>query len=203
MFHPDNLLVRALVKYFNILMAFLLWLMCCIPLVSIGAGTTAYFAVLMRLARENEDIAVLRCFWDSFRENWKQASVIWLAGLLVAIVAGADLFFYRNIYTEQSLLRSSLLVALLVLCGLGAAVGLYIFPVLARFRVTCGQALRNAFVMSMRCLPATILLAGMLFTCVMLLYKLEMFAPFLIAVVLYAMAIIFARLFAPYDGSER
>lgn len=202
-FNPDNFLVRWLVKYFNILLAFLLWLVCCVPVITIGASSTAYSAVLMRIVRENDDIAVFRHFFRSFADNFRQATIVWIILALASAVGLLDLYAFRNVLVEASTIRSVLVIAVLFLCGCLLTVMIYVFPVIARFQVTIKQAFRNGLVMGFRNLPATILFAGMLFFCIVLLYKLEMFAPFLIALVMYMMAVIFVKIFAPFDGTQK
>lgn len=202
-FNPDNFLVRWLVKYFNILMTFLLWLICCVPVITIGASSTAYSAVLMCIARENDDVAVFRRFFGAFTKNFKQATLVWIILAIASVVGALDLYAFRNVLLEPSTFRTVLVVAVLLLCGCVLTVMLYVFPVIARFQVTIKQAFRNALVMGFRNLPLTIGLAAMLFACVILLYKLEMFAPFLIALVMYVMAVIFTKIFAPFDGTQK
>lgn len=202
-FNPDNFLVRGLVKYFNILLAFLMWLLCCAPIITIGASSTAYSAVLMRLARENEDIPIIRDFFRSFADNFRQATIVWIILALASGVGLLDLYAFRNVLLEDSAIRSALVVAVLFLCGCLGVVMIYIFPVIARFQVTIRQAFRNGLAMGFRNLFTTVLFAGMLFSCLILLYKLEMFSPFLIALLMYIMAVIFTRIFSPFDGTQK
>ena len=55
----------------------LLWLGCCLPIVTIGPATTALHYVARKMAA-GEPYTVWGGFWGSFRDNWKQAAVLWL-----------------------------------------------------------------------------------------------------------------------------
>ena len=164
-FNPDNFLARWLVKYFNMLLSFLLWIVCCVPIITVGASSTAYSSVLMRMAREADDISVFRHFIKSFSENFKQATIVWIILALAAAVGVSDLYAFRNVLVESSVMRTVLILAVLFLCACLATVMIYIFPVIARFQVTIKQAFRNALVMGFRKLPLTILFAVMLLSC--------------------------------------
>ena len=65
----------------------ILWFICCIPVVTIGASTTALFYVTLKMSK-NEEGNLTKAFFHSFRENLKQATIIWLILLFLGIVLG-------------------------------------------------------------------------------------------------------------------
>ena len=69
----------------------LVWLLCCIPLVTIGASTTALYSVVIKMVK-NEDSYVVRSFFSSFRENFKQATAVWLIICMIAAILSFDFF---------------------------------------------------------------------------------------------------------------
>src|SRR5699024_12157957 len=48
----------------------LLWLICSIPIFTIGASTSALYSVTLKIAR-NEDVIIHRQFFKAFRENFR------------------------------------------------------------------------------------------------------------------------------------
>ena len=56
----------------------LLWLVCCIPVFTAGAATTAVYYVTLKLVRDEDD-STIKSFFRSFIQNFKQATAIWLS----------------------------------------------------------------------------------------------------------------------------
>ena len=51
----------------------ILWLVCSLPIVTIGASTTALFYVTLKMAEDRDD-GLTRMFFKAFRENFKPAT---------------------------------------------------------------------------------------------------------------------------------
>ena len=68
-------------------LADLIWLniltmLCCIPVVTAGASLTAMYYMTIKMVRREEGY-IARGFWKSFRQNFRQATLIWLLVLLL------------------------------------------------------------------------------------------------------------------------
>ena len=50
----DGPVYRGLEKLFNVMLLHILWVICSIPLITIGASTTALFAVMLKLVKGEE-----------------------------------------------------------------------------------------------------------------------------------------------------
>mgnify|MGYP002554189598 CR=1 FL=1 len=82
-FNYDNRFWRFMGKLWDALVLNILWVVCCIPLVTVGAATTAVYYVALKLARDEEGY-VISSFFKSFKENFRQATALWL--VLAAVV---------------------------------------------------------------------------------------------------------------------
>lgn len=126
----------------------ILWFVCCIPVVTIGASTTALFYVTLKMSK-NEEGNLTKAFFHSFRENLKQATIIWLILLFLGIVLGIDGYIlyhlrFKNIFW-------TLCTAVFFVTGAAYAIVLmYIFPLLARFDNTVGAMFKNALFIGLR-----------------------------------------------------
>ena len=76
-FNYDNPVWRFIGKFWDVLVINFLWIICSIPIVTIGSSTTAMYYVTLKLARD-EDGYTIQSFFKSFKENFKQATAIWL-----------------------------------------------------------------------------------------------------------------------------
>ena len=138
----------------------LLWFLCSIPIITIGASTTALYYASLKIVRD-EDNHVGAQFFRSFRENFRQATVIWLILLGVGLFLGADGYIVYHL--RQSSLGPAGVLWTLVLAVLIAAavvyviVLLYVFPLLASVSNTNTAMLKNAFLIGTHYLFATIL----------------------------------------------
>ena len=94
----------------------LLWAICSIPIVTIGAATTGLYYVMLKLAR-GEEGNVTKMFFRSFRENFKQATVLWLILLAVGLFLGADgyiLYHLRLISAGPAAVFWTILLAVVI-----------------------------------------------------------------------------------------
>lgn len=84
-FDMDSPVMRFLGRLADLMILNLVTLLCCLPVVTIGASLTAMHYVLLKMVR-NEESYIVRSFFKSFKENFKQATVIWLIILLLSLI---------------------------------------------------------------------------------------------------------------------
>ena len=139
----------------------LLWFVCSLPIVTIGASTTALYYASLKLVRE-EDSSLTRQFFRSFRENFKQATVLWLILLGVGLFLGADgyiLYHLRLSAAGPLAVMWTLILAVVIAASVVyVIVLLYVFPLLASVCNTNRAMLKNAFLIGTHYLFATILI---------------------------------------------
>ena len=80
-FNYDNPVWRFIGKLGDLMILNILWVICSIPIFTMGASTTAVYYVTMKLVR-GDDGYTLRNYFKSFKDNFKQATVICLLMLL-------------------------------------------------------------------------------------------------------------------------
>ncbi len=155
LFNMDNKFFTVMGRVADLIMLNVVCLICCLPIVTIGASLTALHYVTLKMAR-NEESYIIRSFFKSFKQNFKQATIINLIMLAVAAVLYMDL----NIVPSLGGTMSQVLYVLFIAFGIiYLMVFLYIYPVLAKFYNSIKNTFRNAFLMSIRHLPYTILMA--------------------------------------------
>lgn len=151
----------------------ILWFLCCIPIVTVGASTTVLFYVTLKMAK-NEEGNLTRAFFRSFKANLKQGTIIWMIILGVGIVLGVDGYVVYHMRFENAFW--TICTAFLIVAAIAYAVVLmYIFPLLARFDNTTGAMFKNALFMGIRYLLCTVLMAAIYFA--MLLIVVHIFTP--------------------------
>jgi uncharacterized membrane protein YesL len=169
----DGPIMRLINKIVYSVYLNILWFICCIPIVTIGASTTALFYVTLKISK-NEEGNLTKAFFHSFKENFKQGTIIWLILLILGIILGIDGYVVYHMRFENALW--TLCTAFLIVAAIAYAVVLmYIFPLLARFDNTIGAMFKNALFMGIRFLFCTISMAAIYF--MMLLVVVRFFTP--------------------------
>ncbi|HIW80836.1 MAG TPA: DUF624 domain-containing protein [Candidatus Acetatifactor stercoripullorum] len=151
-FDLDSPLMQFLNKMADLLWLNILTFICCIPIVTIGASLTAMHYMALKMVR-NEECYITRGFFKSFKENFRQATLIWLLLLLLFAVLLGDFYIMRNSGMEFPQALQIVITAVGVLVLFTAT---FVFPVLAKFENTIYRTLKNALIMSILQFPKTI-----------------------------------------------
>ena len=142
-----------------------LWFICCLPIVTIGASTTALYYVTIKIVND-EDAYVAKNFFKSFRQNFLQSTVIWVILALIGAMVVCDFFLLPNAISPDSPLYTG---AFSILCFVGfmtLLVLVWIFPLQARLENKIKDTFKNAFLLGFRHLPTTLLFIVILVFCV-------------------------------------
>lgn len=155
-FSIDSPLLRALNKVADLIWLNILFIVCCIPVFTLGAALSAMYSVTLKMTA-NEEGSISQCFFKAFRQNFKQATILWLILLGFALVIILDFLvvpFMGGIIYE---------IAFWFLCVIGI---LYImvfsfsFPLQSKFENTVKRTLMNALLLSFfHLFPTTIVVS--------------------------------------------
>lgn len=161
LFNYDNIFFTLLNKFCDILFLSLLWVILCIPVVTIGPATTAmYYATVKAIRRERG--YVFREFFKSFRLNFKRGAIVGLIITVVEVVLVLDILASRTSITANITLNSILFGIYLAVLFFILCISLYAYPILSRFNMTVKQLIKAAVYMSLRHLLQTIAMLLML-----------------------------------------
>ena len=129
LFNMDNKFFTVMGRVADLIMLNVVCLICCLPIVTIGASLTALHYVTLKMAR-NEESYIIRSFFKSFKQNFKQATIINLIMLVIAAILYMDLNIVPNLGGTMSQVLYILFIAFGIIYLM---VFLYIYPVLAKF----------------------------------------------------------------------
>lgn len=154
-FNMDNGFFTALSKFVDIIIISLVWLICCIPIITIGPATTSlYYAVVKVIRRERGYL--VREFFRSFKMNFKIGTISGIILTLLYLILFFDRNFAASLEGNQRVIMYSIFNVMLLLLF---CTTLYIFPILSRFNVGVKQLFKTSLFLAIRHLPTTILLA--------------------------------------------
>lgn len=151
LFDPNSAFFRGMERVWTLVVLNVLWVLCSLPVVTIGPSTAALYQVLGKVI-QGEDSHTARKFFAAWRENFKCALLVWLPMLAVLALCGFDLYF--------AALNDRFLWKLLAVFALQlAAVELtFVFPLMARYQNTWRSHMKNAMLVGVGNLPRMLLI---------------------------------------------
>ena len=100
-FSMDNKFFTFMNKVADLCILNIICLVCCIPIVTAGASITAMYYVTLKMVR-NEEAYIVRSFFKSFKDNFKQATIINLIMIAVGAILYLDLNVAKNMPGSRS-----------------------------------------------------------------------------------------------------
>ena len=144
-------------RIFDLMILGFLWILCSLPIITIGASTTALYTVMLKLVK-NEEGYIFKVFLHAFKLNFKQSTIIWLILLLCGGVCFVD---YRISEMMPGTLGMVFKSVFLLLAFFLISVTIYSFALTARYENTIGATLKNALLLTVAKLPYTILMTAL------------------------------------------
>jgi len=151
----DNAVMRGLGRLCDFMILNLLWVIFSIPLFTIGASTTALYTVMLKIVK-NEEGYIFKGFLVAFKDNFKQATLLWLPLSAVGIILIINFQLVQQF--ESNVIQTAFFIIFTIMSILLVFVLMYIFPLIARYENTFKQSIQNALLISIARLPYTILM---------------------------------------------
>jgi uncharacterized membrane protein YesL len=191
-------------KFFDAVILNILWLFCCLPLVTAGAASTAFYYTAVKVLRRERGHLVAE-FWHSFKLNFVKAGTLWIVFAVVFFI----LFVNRNIALEAIGGYFGLFLACLYvfLAAAAFAIMLYAFPVLSRFNMSLVGVFKLSVYMVFRYLPSTLAIMALWGAAAFILFRIPLLLPILPSGVLIASSYFIERILIrhtplPVEGAE-
>lgn len=162
---PDSDFMQSASKVVYYLYAHLLMIVCCVPIITVGASLTALHYVLLKLYKDEEG-NVTKTFFVAFKENFIQASSIWLIYFVMLSLLAFDIYFV--LIEGQSLIIIMLMFALCIVLLANIS---WAFVLLSRYKNNVKTTLYNSFVVAFAFPGSTVILAVLTFGPILLALK--------------------------------
>ncbi len=154
LFRMEGPLFDGLSRMADLIIINLIFVVCCIPVVTAGAALTGLSYVMLKI-KDKEEGYVIKSYFKSFKQNFRQATVIWLLMLAFAFVLYID---FRMLSLLGGLFHNVMWVLLFFAVFIWAILLIYVFPLLSRFDNTIRQTMTNALLIALANAPQTLLL---------------------------------------------
>lgn len=141
-FNLDSKFMHYANKFADLMFLNILTLICCIPIITIGASITAMHNVLLKIYRDEESY-IAKAFFKSFKENLKQSTAIWLIYLVLILVLVLDFFYIRDYNLDMPKFFQ---YALYIVAIIGAFSFSWVFILQSRYENKVVHTIRNSFI---------------------------------------------------------
>ena len=150
-----------------------MWIIFSLPVITIGAATSAMFYVSTRRIADREGY-ITSDFWLAFKVNFKRATLLWLLLALIMIVLALNVWLMVSGFIETGTLggvMSIVLPAQFVFMLQFTFISIFMFPMTARFEMGFFQTIKSSFIMAnkhfMTSITCTILLVTLVLVGIM------------------------------------
>ncbi len=177
-FSLDGAFVKYMSLVADVIILSALYMIICIPIITIGPATTAMFYVMTRRIYEKEGY-IIRDFFKSFKENFGQSTFTWILLQGLMVVLGVNIFAMLTGYIfSLDHLAGKVLLGFYFLALIEVIIAsLYIYPIISRFHLKFLPAIKTALLLGNKHMPSTISIACL----AVLIGYLTIANPFLIA----------------------
>ena len=204
-FSLDSKFMRTMSMIADLIILNVIYLVTCLPVVTIGAASTALYTVCFRIGTAREG-SLVKGYFRAFRDEFRQATLVWLFLLLFGAASCVNIFIFLSMDGWMHYLFFPFVLFLLVVLMMTG----YAFPLLSQFRNDTKSVIKNALIFSVAYLPRTVLIVVInVFPWALLLTNLYLFLQvgFMWVIIYFAAAAyinarLLKKVFAPYMEQE-
>lgn len=157
LFRADGPVYEVITKFTNMVLLSLCWLAFCLPIVTVGASTTALYAVCFKMLK-NEEGHICRQFLSYFKSNFKQATLAWLILLPIGVIIAYMLYLYFWGMSSVKGVADVFAILVLVAAALYIITLTYVFACAARYENTPAQTVKNGIFIGLRYIGRTFIM---------------------------------------------
>lgn len=153
LFSPESSIAQFLSTLFDLIVLNLLFLICCMPIITIGASATALLRQTLSIVRQEG--ASVRSFFSAFRRNFKHATIIWCIYLAISFLVYFDVQLLNRYSVPMGTFILALVLALFLISSM---VLLYSLSMVTQFKNTLKNYIVCALFLAFSHFPTTVCL---------------------------------------------
>ena len=180
----------------------LVFLITCLPVITIGTALSSLYYVTLREAR-GEYGYLVRAYLREFKNNFKKGTIAFAILFLIGAILLFNIAFWFGTGTMPATILTGVLIAAMIGWFL---IFTYTFPLIGRFENSTKQTLKNAFGLAMSNMKATFTLiiidAFVFFLCLFLSPMKLIMVLFGFAFTAYCQSFVFKKVFEPYETEQ-
>ena len=154
-FSSDGWFAKVFGTIGDIIVVNILFIICSIPIFTMGASMSAMYYTLLKKQRTGENGGIIKLFFKGFKDNFKKSTIAWLLFLLIAFVFSLDFnLFGKGGPQENKLMYYTSVLFFILICF----IAIYLFPVISAFENTLKNLILQSIYMAAKNLIFTIII---------------------------------------------
>jgi len=144
-FSTEGIVYKVMTVIYQLVVLNLLWCLTSIPVITVGASTTALFYVAGKIIRK-EEVHEFKDYLTGFWDNFKQATCIWLILCAAYLMIFTNLSFiekYKSMGTMMLIIQLPVLVQIVI-------VTVFVFPLLSRFQANTLSIIKTSWILGIK-----------------------------------------------------
>lgn len=146
LFDYNNPVWRFMGKIADFFMLTIVWAVCSIPIVTIGASTSALYYVVLKMVKNHEQY-IIRSFFRYMKENFASSTVVWIMVLALGFIPAAGFFMLNQMGIKEASFVFWMLVVVTLIYFMFVTV---LFPLSARLDADVLKLLMMSFMVSLK-----------------------------------------------------
>ena len=156
-FSVDSPLYKFMNRLMDVFKLNCMWLLCSLPIVTMGAATTAAYTITLKMVKDEEGY-IAGPFWKEFKANLKKGSILGVIGMVASYAVSLDFQLYHAAKHHN--------IMFLIIGVVGVYLifmhMVYAFPLMARYENSIINTMRNSYSIAAKFLGRTAFLAVLL-----------------------------------------
>lgn len=157
LFNLDNGFFSFMGKVWDMILLSIMWVLCCIPIITIGPATTAMYYAIVKVIRRERGY-VTKEFFHSFKDNLKLGMISAAMFLVAAWILYVDFTYATAKQAEGSKYGDFMVAGFIAIATIIVMVLIFIYPILSRFTLNLKGLFKTSFIIAMKHFPTSLLL---------------------------------------------
>ena len=200
LFNYDNGLMTTLGKICDCMILSILWCVCSIPIVTVGASTAALYYAVNKSVRYNRGYAYKE-FFSAFKSNFKQGTIVWLINFALLLFGAYDCYILYQL--RENISGAGIIMGIIVVLFIVLIIWMtYVYPYMARFALSTKALMKNCFIISIASLGWSLLLLILFVAAIVTVVCVPMIGLFVPVLYMVIANRILERVFRKYMSEE-
>lgn len=165
-FDTDNILMRFSEKVLDIVTANLLFVVSCLPIVTIGVAKISFYQTMFEI-KKSRRVPVFKIYIRAFKQNLRLGLQLGLLELGIVLISLLDLYLFWGQAGLAFQVLKAICLGILIFLTL---VMLASYPIAARYELTWKEVLQKGLLLVSFNFPWFFLMLAIIFLIIMLLY---------------------------------
>lgn len=166
LFNVNNVFFRFMGKLFDVVALNIVFIIVCIPIVTIGPAISALYYASVKSIRRDRSYPI-REFFKAFKRDFKQSFIVGLIMVIAGIILYIDVKFSVD-FIQNSFIYMRYIY--FIIAAVLAFIMIYIYPLISRFSLKLSGLFKLSFYLSIRHFLTTIVSIILLFGGFVLVY---------------------------------